>query len=544
LPEQVNDDPAPGSGPTGALLAELVKSRPGLLLASSSAWCSARELGLFFAAKRAHVSGSLQRFIAGRCGVTGTVQLSHGYRYQEIRGEADEDSLFAQLAPGLKEDLKKTLAGLAGPHLVGLWFGKREGLAVASWVIVPRQARIDAMAMVPTADGQIVVRGEMLSRADHVEAAVNRGRFGFRRCSVDTSVHMPQFSLRCEADPADTSTTIQVAAFEPGRVLGRTVLSLLCWPKGEPSNRYRRPSLVEGSGDQPSGDVAAELAALVGKVRNQAGMKPLRLSGAESQTAKRLAPHYFASLAGLESELVADQIVLGLRAGWEVGAPLRIGQFTYGVAEGTVSPARLLAEVLEVPSGREALLDPEVDHWALGVVGSKAHGFIGAVFSTYANFELGDAHGLAEKVHRRLDELRAQKGLPRAEALPKLEADLATVAREVSAGALDADQGLNRALTIAAERERGAVRAHSVDADDLDKLTIPDELVVRNPLRVAIVVGHHRPKGDPWRRTIGYFVAVERADVVAKVMSVPEITEITLFSGDTEHMPFDRPRDL
>jgi hypothetical protein len=516
LPEQVNDEPAAGSGPASALLAELVKGRPGLLLASSSAECSARELGLFFAAKRASMTSSLEHFVAGRCGVTGTVQLSHGYRYQELRADSDEASLFAQLAPGLREDLQKRLSTLTGPHLIGLWFGKRDGLAVASWVVVPRQARIDAMAMVPGADGQIVVRGEMLSPADHVEALINRGRFGFRRCTVDTTVRMPQFKLSCEADPADTSTTIQVAAFEPGRVLGRTVLSLLCWPKAELGNHYQRPSLVEPSG-ATSGDIAADLAALVGNVRNLAGMKPLQVSRPESQTAQRLAPHYFAALAGLESELVADQVVLGLRAGWEVGTRLRVGQFTSGVSEGTVSAARLLSEVLESPGGREALLDPEVDHLAIGAVGSPTHGFVAAVFSTYASFELGDARGLADKVHRRLDELRAQKGLDRAEALPQLEADLATIARQVSSGTLDADQGLNRALAVAAERTHTAVRAHYVDAVDLDKLTIPDELIARSPLRVAIVVGQHQPSGDPWSRYLVYFIAIDRNDVVASL---------------------------
>ena len=34
-------------------------------------------------------------------------------------------------------------------------------------------------------------------------------------------------------------------------------------------------------------------------------------------------------------------------------------------------------------------------------------------------------------------------------------------------------------------------------------------------LRVAIAVGQYQAKGDPWRRFIVYFVAAERADVLA-----------------------------
>ena len=328
---------------------------------------------------------------------------------------------------------------------------------------------------------------------------------------------MPQFSLRCQAEPSDASANVQIAAFEPGRVLGHTIVSLIVWPKGEIGSSYRRPSLSLNADRNapPSAQVASDLVSLIGQVRNQAGMKALRFSEAESQTARRLAPHYFAAMAGLESEEIADQVVLGLRAGWEIGAPLRVGQFTYGAIEGSASPSRLLAEALEVPSGREALLDPEVDHLALGTVGGPGQGFVGAIFGTYATFELGDPRSHAEKLHRRLDDLRAQKGLSRAETLPKLEADLSAVTRQVSSGEWSANEGLSRALSVAAERTQAAVRAHFVEALDLDRVVIPDELVTMRSLRVAIAVGQVQAKGDPWQRFIVYFVAVDRADVLA-----------------------------
>lgn len=521
LPDQVGDQVAPTDGPWNGLLGELAKRRPGLLMVSSAANCVARELGVFFAAKRARMAESLQSFIAARCGMTGTPQLSHGYRYQETVGEADEQKLFAAWGPVLRDELQKTVGSSTGPQLIGIWFGRRNGIALASWVVVPRQVRVDPMAMVPSGAGQVVVRGEVLNRAERVEALANRGAYGFKRCEVDPKVRMPQFSLCCDVDQSDLSTNIQIAAFEPGRVLGHTILSLVVWPKGEIGNRYRRPSLAEKAAQnnagavKSSGDVAADLVVLVDGVRSQAGMKALRFSAPQSQTARRLAPHYFAAMAGLESETVADQVVLGLRAGWEVGAPLRAGQFTYGGVEGSFSAARLLSEVLDVPGGREALLDPEADHLAVGVIGTPAQGFVGALFGTYATFELGDPRSHAEKVRARLDNLRAQKGMARAEMLPHVEADLSAVVRQVSSGEVDADQGLNRALSVAAERTHGEVRAHYVDAFELDQIAIPDEIVSIRSLRVAIAVGQHQPKGDPWRRYIVYFVIVGQSDVVA-----------------------------
>jgi hypothetical protein len=261
--------------------------------------------------------------------------------------------------------------------------------------------------------------------------------------------------------------------------------------------------------------LVSDLASLVGQVRGQAGLKALHLAEAQSQTARRLAPHYFAAMSGLESEEVADKVVLGLRAGWEVGAPLRMGQFTYGASEGDVSTARLLSEVLEMPGGREALLDPDVNHLAVGVVGGAGRGFVGVLFGTYATFELGDPQSHVQKLRRRLSDLRARKGLPNAEALPSVEADLSGVLREVSSGALTADQGLSAALSVAAEKTRTAVRAHYVDAADLDEVQIPDEIVSMRSLRVAIAVGQYQAKGNPWRRYIAYFVAIDHGDVVA-----------------------------
>ena len=54
-----------------------------------------------------------------------------------------------------------------------------------------------------------------------------------------------------------------------------------------------------------------------------------------------------------------------------------------------------------------------------------------------------------------------------------------------------------------------------MEALDLDRVVIPDELVTMRSLRVAIAVGQVQAKGDPWQRFIVYFVAVDRADVLA-----------------------------
>ena len=353
--------------------------------------------------------------------------------------------------------------------------------------------------------------------------------YSFAACAVWLCLHKVGL-LPSRQD--DQAATVQVAAFEPGRVLGRVILSLVVWPKGEPSNHYRRPALVDVGASQSTGR-APELAGLVDRVRNQAGMKPLRLSEPESQSARRVAPHYFAALAGLEDETVADQVILGLRAGWEVGSPLRSGQFTSGTSQGSVSTARLLSDVLELPGGREALLNPESDHLAIGTFGSPAQGFVGVLFATYATFDLGDPQSHAEKVRQRIAKLRAQKGLERAELLPKLEADLSAIVATVSTGELNASQGLERVLSVAADRARREVRGYYVDTYDLDRLEIPDQILAAPTLRIAIAVGQHQAPGDPWRRYIVYFVAVEGSGVVALSNHAAEMVDTVSATGSS-----------
>ena len=105
LPSQVEDETVALSEPWRDVAAELAGKRPGLILASNSAACMARQIGLFFAAKRARMTESLERFIAARCGITGTPQIAHGFRYQEVHGAVDERRMAAEWRPLLKNEM-------------------------------------------------------------------------------------------------------------------------------------------------------------------------------------------------------------------------------------------------------------------------------------------------------------------------------------------------------------------------------------------------------------------------------------------------------
>ena len=50
-----------------------------------------------------------------------------------------------------------------------------------------------------------------------------------------------QFELRCPVHPEDPTAWIEVVAFSAGRILGKTVLRLMAFPAGQPTDGYQRP---------------------------------------------------------------------------------------------------------------------------------------------------------------------------------------------------------------------------------------------------------------------------------------------------------------
>jgi hypothetical protein len=367
------------------------------------------------------------------------------------------------------------------------------------------------------ADGHVVVRGELLLQASHLVGLVNAGRFGVRHCVADPQLRLPHFALTCDVEPQDPSSRLEIAAFPPGRVLGPVVLSLLVWPAGTPGDSFTRPGTP---GAAPAGaDVPGALAASINQARAEAHLPPLELAPAQSQTAARLAPHYFAALLGAEPELVADKVVLGVRAGWDVGAPLRYGQFTSGVVLSGGDVARLVASVLDRPGGREALLDPEATRLAVGTIAAgNEQKVLAAVFGTYALFAGRDDPRDVERVVERLTALRARQGRPAAHRLTSAEPDIAAAARRVAAEGRDPTDALNDALETTAERTHGSVRGWWVDAAKLDELELPAELLQAPTLNLAIAVTHYRREGEPWTRYVVVLVVATPQQTLARAI--------------------------
>ncbi|HEX9103824.1 MAG TPA: hypothetical protein VF997_16550, partial [Polyangia bacterium] len=205
LPDTIEPMQYSDGTPWQALLAEAAAARPGLVALPASMHCVAQETGLFFLEKRALPAERLARFIAGRCGaVSGEVRVT--YLETDVPNGVAPERIVEHYRPQILEHVQKAIA--SGVLQAGIWIGQRSGHAVIMVSVAARRANLDTLALVPGPDGRVVIRGELLDGAEHVEAVYNRGRYGFGRCSVDPTVLLPRFVVTCDVDAADAEAWI------------------------------------------------------------------------------------------------------------------------------------------------------------------------------------------------------------------------------------------------------------------------------------------------------------------------------------------------
>ena len=499
LPDSIEPMQYSDGTPWQSLLAEAASARPGLVALPASMHCVAQENGLFFLDKAALPAQRLSRFIAGRCGaVSGEVHVT--YLDTQVPDGTSPERIVEHYRAQILEHVKAAIA--SGVLQAGIWIGQKKGHAVIMVSVAVRRANLDTLALVPQADGRVVIRGELLDTAEHVEAVYNRGHYGFGRCSVDATVTLPRFAITCDVDAADADTWIEVGAFPAGRVLGHVVASLVVFPGRQPSTAYHDARYVTRS--VPAGaDARAQLLGLLNEVRGGAGLPEVALAERECAVAERVGPHYFAALAGTEPELVADEVVLGLRAGWDVDGDILNGAFTAGALVQTDDLGQLLDAVLERPSGREALLDHAARLVAFGPVLVPAQQVIALVATSYTLFGAANHGADAQRVLGRLTKARLDQhsSLPRRASNLQVDADDA--ATRVGRGELSTTRALERMLQHASERSPG-VGFHGwvFEASSVDDLRFPKDLLLAPVGGVAIAVSHYRPKNGPWSRLV------------------------------------------
>jgi hypothetical protein len=478
--------------------------KAGGAIASAEMGCVARELGRFYLEKEAQPAEELRRFVVGRCGAA-AVGVDAAFLSGNVPDDVTEAAIQEKWRGQVDDLIRKEID--TGNRALGIWFGRAKGRVVVAVAGGSRSVHVEAAALVPAEDGTVAFRGELLVPAANVRALINVGPHGVAECAVDASVPLPRFAFRCTPSATDGTAAIELAAFPAGRVLGKTALDVLVSPDRSLPATFRRAAPVAASGD---GDAA--LVGVLNAIRAQGGMQPVHVSTAQSRTALEVAPYYFAALFGKLEETVADKVVLGLRAGWDVGGQVRHGQFTAAVTTRTDELARLVTSALARPFGREALLDPAVTEIALGLLREPRHQVMAAVFATYALLEIDHAP-MASRVLDALNTQRAQRGHEAAVFLGGIDARTQDAIEKVRAGLWTPTQALDDLISAAAASQRYQdAKGWLLQMSSLDDLKLPDELVSHPRLAIAPVVVGYRASGEPWWRTA----------VLVVIASVPE----------------------
>lgn len=516
--DTIEDKPREPSAPWEKPLASAVKKRGGEVVASEAMSCIAREVAAIIVEKGAFPAMNVRRFITARCGAP-SAQVFFNAWTRDVQGEVSEDKLFeetkADVAKLVEESLPK------GPSAAGLWFGRVKDKLVAFTAVQPRRVRLDPMPAVPEG-GKVVLRGELFEPTAFVRAVANRGRFGFSECKSDPTVALPAFSVTCEVSPDDPHAWIELAAFPPGRIVGHSVVQTMVFPAGKPSNEYRFRAAEDAPAVAPTA-LPAALVSSINEQRQKAGLSLLSLEGAQSRTAQNLAPYFFAAAAGQTEETLADKVVLGVRAGWDVLGTVRFGEIASVTAPASASPAQIIDLALEQPSARAALFAPETSRLAIGPAYSKKDPLVGVLFATYALLDPATHAEDAKKVIDKIVQKRAAKGLPPPALLGGLDQVAQEVSLAVSRGDETPEQGLQDFLQGSVSTLGRGLRAWVFEGATLDLLEPPKELVDAPALHFAVAVTHYKPANEPWARLVVYCVVDPEAAGAVRVAKAPAV---------------------
>lgn len=471
--------------------------------------CVAREMGEWTLGERKSPPAGLRRFIAGACGVTAP-DFAMKALGGEVPTEAADDAIFERWGAQVPD----LVAGLpADATDAGFAFVRQGGHAVALLAYVQAVADLEPFLLHPSESGEVSLAGTLRTPSDSVIGYVNRGSYGVAPCDVDPAIAPPRFRVTCKVDPGDERAWIELLSSPPRRMLASTFARVLA----------RRPSTTqldhgpadEGGAAATSPDEFAEAAVTaLNEVRARAGLAPVRLHATESAIATHVAPYYFDAALGNQPPEQLDTIALGLLAGWEVQGMIRDGRFISTVVPQTRDPARWLADTLEVPMGRSALLADGIEQIAIGPVLLDDPEAAGAVVIGY-RFHHGNDHVAdVDRLHARTRLARLQRSLPQPTKLAGMDAVMRIELERVHLGTMEPRAALQQVMELASDRFGINVRGFVVEASSVESLQLPEELVNQRNLRYEIGVTHRKPEGAAWAQLVILVVFEDTGTVV------------------------------
>jgi hypothetical protein len=472
---------------------------------------------------------------------------SDGTRYQVVTGDP------AQLGEGVAKDWasKVALQAAANPikMVAGFWRGGQGEKTVAVMVYGRQWVELKPTPMRVENGARVVLQGRLLvPNKSRVDGYINRGDFGYLRCTVDRRVEMPAFRITCPTSKADDLAYFQILAATKTSIMSDIVLEQLIWPSGKPSDTYRSPATRRALAraqaavakpaatapqaaksdapraddapqikplpvaELPTGtrakDYAARFIALLNKVRADADLAPVTLATKQSTSIEGLTAQFFNIYRG-EDPQAANQIVLGILAGWEVDGSI-IDATIGGDWVSGKRPVQLLEHMLEFPAGRLALMGPDASQIALGTI--ERNEGTGAVVASYTF--VPDIHP-NRRVARVIDALSEQRktfGSRPAEEDAQLRAAARRIGTEIRAGNLEIIEARDELMDLALKRFRKPVRGYAFVAQSLEDVDFPRIMLTSKNLRVSVVATPFNKPGYPWTMYVILVVFPDQPD--------------------------------
>lgn len=462
--------------------------------------CLARELGRFYLEHHAAPAEALYEFQSAACGNT-VPEIGFQWVGGEAPDRVSESRLLAEWRALLKPDLLDHLP--ANATEAGFWFGRAHGRVVAVLSHAAPRVRWKTLSLLPDADGNVTLEGELDQAAEVIVGYANRGRLGVATCAIDPGIARPRFRAICPIGRDDSSAWVQLLYAPLHRAMLRPFAQLLVRRTVSQPLAFERLALGAPRIVASAEAFSRAVVELLNGVRRQAGFESVRLSPAESLTATRLAPAFFADAmapGGDGSQM--DSIALGLLAGWNVGGMIRDGLFVSMTIPRTNDAQEWLGLALAMPLGRATLLAEEIDEVALGPVLVPQAGGLAAIVTGYRHYQEGPHDDDVARLYARLEVARKRLGLGRPFRLARMAHFLREEMQRVHEGRTPPALALEAALHHSASQFRSEMRGYVIETTSVDTLQIPEEIIRRPNLYMEIGVAHHKPPGAAWGQLV------------------------------------------
>lgn len=500
LPTKIGMAPlqAPRDELEGAMLEALAKSKNRNVRATQGMACMARELGMFMLQHDDQFpDDGLKSFMRHRCGVVASNVNSVRWSMNLSPGEVADanalgDDFYKKIQGNVSEFLDQGRHGEVGVSLVQHEQGVMVMLAYGV-----RNVTINGMDMVPGED-QIEIEGEVHRRVSSLSGAITEGDFAANTCVLDSRVALPQFRMTCPVNRADEQAVFELYANRKESVMSTIIFDQRVWPGGLLKADYTpsRIRTVLKSSEVPSGAREEIYLTYINKVRDVAGVEPLSLATQQSQSVKALLPNFFS--ANQESDDTStNKIVMGLMAGWDVSGSILDADFRVAsVSDGAM--VSLVEDMIDSPSGRRALLNPDGSTFAVGEV-QEGEARLGAMMLVY---EFVPQETYIRRLARAWRTINASRKLSKKAPFKRSKKVLSKaekISAKMESGALSYEEGVEQLQSVvSASYANSGSYTFTYLTHDLDDFSLHPELLSARGAEAVVMVTPLTIEGYPW----------------------------------------------